>query len=240
MVQDFKGQARFVAENYGDSRLAKRFGVTFYPAIFVDDVLVATPKDFDNDDEKAGGRYIPFKSAASHERFRADLSRTIGLILAGRKDSARSEAAPAKMSAVDKLPDVALTDLDGRRLSLGGLAGKVVLVEMWATWCPPCRGTLGWLGGLKKRYGDRVAVVAIAVRSEEADVRKLTQELQLPLVWAMGTPDLSRAFGDVAALPTLHLFGGSGRAEASFYGAPPELHAEVEAKLASLLESSSR
>ena len=35
-----------MVENYGESELAKRFGVTRYPAIFVDDVLVATPKDF--------------------------------------------------------------------------------------------------------------------------------------------------------------------------------------------------
>ena len=45
-VAGFGGQARFVSENYGDSKLARRFGVTHYPAIFVDDVLVATPSDF--------------------------------------------------------------------------------------------------------------------------------------------------------------------------------------------------
>ena len=45
-MQGFGGQARFVVENYGESELAKRFGVTRYPAIFVDDVLVATPSDF--------------------------------------------------------------------------------------------------------------------------------------------------------------------------------------------------
>jgi len=39
-VQSFGGRARFVVENYGESQLAKRFGVTRYPAIFVDDVRV--------------------------------------------------------------------------------------------------------------------------------------------------------------------------------------------------------
>ena len=46
MVQGFGGKVSFVSENYGDSALAKRLGVTRYPAVFVDDVLVATPKDF--------------------------------------------------------------------------------------------------------------------------------------------------------------------------------------------------
>ncbi len=236
VVADFKGKARFVSENYGDSELAKRFGVNFYPVIFVDDVLVATPKDFYNENESAKGRYIPFKSAASHERFRADLSRMIDLILAGKKDAARAEAAPGKMEVVASLPDVAITDLDGRRLSRRDLAGRAVLVEGWATWCPPCRGTLGWLGGLKKRFGDRLAVVALAVQSEEPNVRKLVGELDLPLTWAMSTPEVLQALGDVSAVPTLFLFDREGKSAGAFYGAPPTLHGEAEAKLAALLK----
>jgi len=111
-----------------------------------------------------------------------------------------------------------------------------VVIELWATWCPPCRGTLAWLGGLKRRYGDRLAVVAIAVQSEEPDVRRLVADLKLPLDFAIGTPDLVRAFGDVSAVPTLLLFDADGRSAAAFYGAPPTLHADVEAALASLLK----
>jgi thiol-disulfide isomerase/thioredoxin len=237
VVQGFGGQARFVVENYGESELAKRFGVTRYPAIFVDDVLVATPSDFGfygKAKGAAGGRYAPLKSAASHERFRADLTRMIDLMLAGRKETARAEAAPAKSEGIAALPEVTITDLDGKTLSRADLAGRPVLVELWATWCPPCRGTLSWLGELKKRYGDRLAVVAIAVESPEAEVRKLVGELGLPLVWTLGTPEVVRAFGDVSAVPTLLLFDADGRAAGAFYGAPPGLHAEAEAKLASL------
>jgi thiol-disulfide isomerase/thioredoxin len=238
-VRGFGGKARFVSENYGDSELAKRFGVKRYPAIFVDDVLVATPKDFGfyGKGEGAGeGRYAPIRSAASHERFRADLKRMIELLLAGRKDVARAEAAPASTEEIAKLPAVTLTDLDGRTLTRADLAGRVVLVELWATWCPPCRGTLSWLGELKKRHGDRIAVVAIAVESEEADVRKLAGELKLPFAWVMGKPETVRAFGDVSAVPTLLVFDREGRTAGAFYGAPPTLHAEAEAKLAALVE----
>jgi thiol-disulfide isomerase/thioredoxin len=239
VVNGFGGKARFVVENYGGSELAKRFGVTRYPAIFVDDVLVATPKDFGfygKGEGEGEGRYTPWKSAESHERFRADLARMIELILAGRKDTARAEAAPAKAGEIAALPALALTDLDGKPLRREDLAGRVVLVEFWATWCPPCRGTLTWLGDLKKRHGDRLAVVALAVESEEAAVRKLAGELGLPLTWAMGTPEVARAFGDVSAVPTLFVFDREGRTAATFYGAPPTLHQEAEAKLAALLE----
>lgn len=237
MVQGFGGQARFVVENYGESELAKRFGVTRYPAIFVDDVLVATPSDFGfygNAKGAAEGRYAPLRKAESHERFRADLSRMIELILAGRKDAARAEARPAETKGIAALPEVTLTDLDGKTLSRADLAGRPVLVELWATWCPPCRGTLAWLGELKKRHGDRLAIVAIAVESPEAEVRKLATELGLPFVWTLGTPEVVRAFGDVSAVPTLLLFDAEGRAAGTFYGAPPGLHAEAEAKLTAL------
>jgi thiol-disulfide isomerase/thioredoxin len=227
-----------VSENYGDSKLAKRFGVTRYPAIFVDDVLAATPDDFGfygKGAAEGGGRYTPFKSAEAHEHFRADLSRMIRLVLEGRKDTARAEA-PAPAAAITLFPSVTFTDLDGRPVERTDLAGRAVVVELWATWCPPCRGTLGWLGDLKKRYGDRLAVVAIAVQSEEPNVRKLVADLKLPLVFAIGTPELVRAFGDVSAVPTLLLFDGQGHAAATYYGAPPTMHADAEAAIAALLK----
>jgi thiol-disulfide isomerase/thioredoxin len=237
VAQGFGGQARFVVENYGESELAKRFGVTRYPAIFVDDVLVATPNDFGfygNAKGAAEGRYAPLRKAESHERFRADLSRMIELLLAGRKEEARAQASPSEAKGIAALPSVTITDLEGRTLSRADLAGRPVLVELWATWCPPCRGTLAWLGELKKRHGDRLAIVAIAVESPEAEVRKLATELGIPLVWTMGTPEVVRAFGDVSAVPTLLLFDAEGRSAGAFYGAPPGLHAEAEAKLATL------
>lgn len=240
MVKQFGGRARFVVENSGGSELAKRFGVTRYPAIFVDDVLVATPNDFGfygKSGKGAGrGRYTPWRNAASHERFRADLSRMIELILAGRKDAARAQAAPGEPAEIAALPDLTFTDLDGKARSRDGLAGRVVLVEIWATWCPPCRGSLNWLGEVKKRHGDRVEVVAVAVESDEAGVRKMADELGLPFVWVMGTPELVRSLGDVSAVPTLRVFDREGRTAASFYGAPPDLHAAVETKLAALLQ----
>jgi cytochrome c biogenesis protein CcmG, thiol:disulfide interchange protein DsbE len=227
-----------VSENYGDSKLAKKFGVTRYPAIFVDDVLVATPNDFGfygKGAKEEGGRYSPLKSPAAHERFRSDLKRMIDLVLAGRTDAARAQAAPARTGEIAQFPAVTLKTLDDKTVTRADLAGKVVLAEFWATWCPPCRGTLGWLGEVKKRYGDRIVVLAIAVESEEPAVRELTRSLDLPLTWAMGSPEVARAFGDISAVPTLFLFDRSGRTAGAFYGAPPELHSRAESKVASLL-----
>jgi thiol-disulfide isomerase/thioredoxin len=239
VVRGYGDKARFVSENFGDSSVAKRFGVTRYPAIFVDDVLMATPKDFGfygKGEGEGDGRYTPWKNAQSHERFRTDLTRMIDLVLSGRKDVARAEAQPAKSDEVRELPAVTITDLDGRRLSRADLAGRPLLVELWATWCPPCRSTLAWLGELKKKHGDRLAIVTIAVDSDEANVRQVAESMKLPIVWAMGKPDVVRALGDVTSVPTLLLFDSEGRSAGAFYGAPPDLHPTAEARIAVLLK----
>ena len=238
MVQEFNGRARFVEENYGESDLAKRFGVRRYPAIFVNDVLVATPKDFGfygSGEGENNGRYAPIRDAASQTKFRADLSKVISLIVKGRPSEAKALAAPADTGEVAALPSFAVTDLDGKTLTQADLAGRVVLVDFWATWCPPCRGTMAWLGTVKQRYGDRVAVVTFALESDEADVRKLAAEMTLPFRWAMRSTEVLRAFGDVSAVPTLLVFDRNGRHAGAFYGSTPKLHGEADAAIANLL-----
>jgi thiol-disulfide isomerase/thioredoxin len=244
VVEEYGGRARFVSENYGQSGLAKRYGLTRYPALFVNDVLVATPNDFGfygAGEDGAGGRYAPFvRNAANQEKLQADLRRMVDLLLAGRAGEARAVARPSAEHAIARMPAFTLTDLDGHPVSRDSLLGRPVLVEFWATWCPPCRGTLQWLGTLRQRHGDRVAVLAIAVESADDAVRKVAGDSGLPIRFAMGQPQVVRAFGDLGAVPTLFLFGPDGRTEAVFYGATPTLHADAESAVARLLPGGSR
>jgi thiol-disulfide isomerase/thioredoxin len=153
------------------------------------------------------------------------------LVLAGDTASARVEAASAVETPVPALPAFTLTDLDGRPVTADDLKGKAVLVEFWATWCPPCRGTLAWLNELQRRHAGKLVVLAAAIESDEADVRRIRDELGLELRVAMGTPEMARAFGDLSAVPTLFVFDRQGRTLGSFFGAPPGLHTEVEQAL---------
>lgn len=226
-----------MTENFGASKLAEKFGVKGYPAVFVDGVLVAHPREFGYFGGGPTSRYAPWRSADSQAKFRADLTRMIDLILAGKKDvvsrERASDAAPSPQLAT--LPEIRLTDFAGRPVGPESLRGKVVLVEFWATWCPPCRSTLQWLGELKKKHGDRLEVIALAVESPEQEARDLAAQVGGDLHWAIATDAAGRSFGDITAVPTLFVFGSDGKAAQTFYGAPPDLHEQVGKAIEALL-----
>ena len=236
----YPGQVTFVTENLGASKLADRFGVKGYPAVFIDDVLIASPREFGyfGEKEKEGtGRYAPWKNADSQARYKADLIRMVDLVLSGKKDVVRREkgSQTAEPAGIKSLPGFTLSDLSGAALASTALDDRVVVVEFWATWCPPCRSTLDWLGRLKRAHGDRVAVVALAVESPETDVRSIAAELDPNIRWAISDAPTAQAFGDITAVPTLYVFDREKKTAGVWYGAPPDLHEQVEKKLTAIL-----
>lgn len=83
--------------------------------------------------------------------------------------------------AGDMAPDVKLTNLTtGERISLSDLRGKVVFVELWATWCGPCQRPMAALNALgdeqRAAWKDRVVIVPISIDAERARVRAHVRE----------------------------------------------------------------
>jgi thiol-disulfide isomerase/thioredoxin len=238
VAAQYPGRVTFINENFGASPLAERFGVKGYPAVFIDDVLIAVPRDFGYFGEVEGtGRYAPWRNADNQAKFKADLTRMIDLVLQNKKDVVVQERAGANaaLKELAVLPDFKLTDLSGHTLTKQALTGHVVLVEFWATWCPPCRSTLAWLGDLKQEYGDKLAIVALAVESPEDKVRSMVNSLSPNLHWAVTDASLAQAFGDITSVPTMFLFDSTGKTARISYGAPPDLHDQVEKTLKDLV-----
>mgnify|MGYP001235022142 FL=1 len=78
-------------------------------------------------------------------------------------------------------------------------------------------------------------IVAPAVESPEKDVRTVATAGAPDLRWAIADAATAQAFGDITAVPALFLFDRQGKATGVWYGAPPDLHEQVEKKLGALL-----
>ena len=220
----------FRVEDFGASPLAERFGIDKYPALFIDDVLVARPEDFYAWGGPGDGRYLPWSDLANRTKYQRDVKRMIEIRLAGGSVAA-SRTKPGSASAIAQLPALAIEDLAGKTFTFAAYRGKPLLVEFWAPWCPPCLETLEWL---RTSGPDNVQVVGLAVQSERAAVDKVLATRRPPGRYAMATREALEAFGDVAAVPTMFLADGKGNVVKVFYGAPPDLHQQVERALATL------
>ena len=234
MAREFGARVKVSVEEYGNSAMATKFGVRRYPVVFVDDVLVARPKDFGfgGREDVSGGLYVPWLEPANQRRFKDDLRRVVERRLAGEGvkglDVSEVTTAGNESDGPATLPALALTDVAGHAIDPAALANRAVVVEMWATWCPPCRSTMAWLPSLQKKYGNRATVIAIAVDSEDAEIKKAIATLKPNYAVVIGTPEVIEAFGAVAAVPKLIVFDRAGRKSQVIYGAPPDLHRQIE------------
>lgn len=89
-------------------------------------------------------------------------------------------AAHANLSVGTKAPDFTLKTLDGKTFKLLDsfkAPGNVVLLDIWATWCPPCKAEVPYLVNLQKKYKDKkVIIVGVAVDERKSDVEAFAKK----------------------------------------------------------------
>ena len=108
-------------------------------------------------------------------------------------------------------PAFTVTALDGRSMSSADWRGKVVLVNFWATWCPPCRAEIPDLIALQEKYREHLVIVGIAEDEGSVDVVKrfvAEHKINYPII--MSTPELRKIFPEVMALPTTFVLDREG------------------------------
>jgi thiol-disulfide isomerase/thioredoxin len=110
------------------------------------------------------------------------------------------------------IPAFEATDVTGKPVSTAKLRGKVVLVNFWATWCPPCREEIPALIELQKKYKDQLQIIGVAQDSgSAADVRQFMVEHGMNYPTVLITPELEKDFPGVYALPTTFMLDHDGR-----------------------------
>ncbi len=119
------------------------------------------------------------------------------------------------------VPAFAVEDLSGKSFESRQLDGKVVLVNFWATWCPPCRTEMPGFEQVYRDFHDQgFEILAIAADDTSPDrIAQFAAELQLTFPVIANQSRTARAFGGVAAVPTSFLIDRGGRIHSKVIGA---------------------
>ena len=135
-------------------------------------------------------------------------------------------------------PDFALRDLDGTMRDLASFRGRVVLLNFWATWCPPCQTEMLSMAGLYQTYRDYgFEVVAVSSDVQGAEVvQPYVTQLHLSFTTLLdATGQVTRLYG-VTSLPTTYLLDREGRLVTVAIGGYDWGKAEARALITSLLD----
>jgi thiol-disulfide isomerase/thioredoxin len=103
----------------------------------------------------------------------------------------------------EKAPALVLKDLRGRNLRLSDNKGKVVLLNFWATWCPPCRAEMPDLIKMQREYRSKgLQVIGVTYPPEEIkEVRQFIRKLGVNYPIALGTKETKTLFDETETLP---------------------------------------
>ena len=102
-----------------------------------------------------------------------------------------------------KRPELTLKDLNGRTIRLSKYHGKVVLINFWATWCPPCRAEMPDLIRLQREHAkDGLQIIGITYeRESKARVRRFAGRIKVNYPIILGTPEIKGRFSPDEILP---------------------------------------
>jgi thiol-disulfide isomerase/thioredoxin len=133
---------------------------------------------------------------------------------AGKSAGGASDLKPA--------PELVLTKVDGSgTISLGEQKGKVVLVDLWATWCGPCIAELPHLQALSDKYGpeDFLMLGIVLESGDPEDIQEFVTEKEVRYPQVLGEDGTKESFGPFLGFPTKYLIDRKGRVVKRYFGA---------------------
>jgi thiol-disulfide isomerase/thioredoxin len=137
-------------------------------------------------------------------------------------------------------PQFTLKDLDGRIVRLSDYRGKVVLINFWATWCPPCRAEMPDLVRLQREHGkEGLQIIGITYPPEQkARVRKFARSLKVNYPIILGTRQTKARFSSEETLPLTVVINRDGTVSEIISGIL--LPEEFEQKIKPLLKKNTK
>ena len=113
-----------------------------------------------------------------------------------------------------KAPSFSLKNTDGKRVSLADYKGKAVLINFWATWCPPCKVEMPWFIDLQKQYqaqGFTVLGISEDDVKDHPEVVKFKDKIGVNYPILLGDDAVGKAYGGLEFLPTSYYVGRDGK-----------------------------
>ena len=157
------------------------------------------------------------------------------LAACGTKPSGDSASAGSKAKAGAPAPDFTLQSTEGKTVKLADLKGKVVLLDFWATWCPPCRVSTPALVRLNEKFkGKDLAVIGINLDEDHSEVAPYLQKEKIVHQVLYGTGDVESNY-KVRSIPTFYILDPNGLIVKHYEGYHPDFEKEWETEINSLL-----
>ncbi|MFN3386285.1 MAG: TlpA family protein disulfide reductase [Candidatus Thermochlorobacter sp.] len=153
----------------------------------------------------------------------------LSLLLMGL--SSANEPRVAKLSKPKTLAETALAPAftlettDGKKVSLSDFKGKGVIINFWATWCPPCRAEIPDMIELQKIYADKFSFIGIAVSDKPEKVAVFVKEKGINYPVVMGNEKVAADYGkfieggQIRGIPTSFVINRKGEIIDAFVGA---------------------
>ena len=136
----------------------------------------------------------------------------------------------------DPAPTFALPTAAGDIIALPRLAGKVVYVDFWASWCAPCRRSFPWMNELHQRYAARgLTIVAVNVDRKRADAEQFLARYPAEFAVVFDPAGVSPGAYAVPGMPTSYLIDARGNIVHVEQGFLDDRQAALEARIRSLL-----
>lgn len=154
-----------------------------------------------------------------------------GVWAAGCQSASQSNTAnqqPAGGLESQVLPDFAVRTFDGQSVQLAQYRGKIVILDLFATWCPPCRMEIPFFVALQEEHRDAVAVVGLSYDQVPAEqVRAFAKELNVNYDLYWGSEEIARFVG-LRGIPHTLVLDQEGRIYKSYVGYRPKTVFEAD------------
>lgn len=136
-------------------------------------------------------------------------------------------------------PDFSLPDLDRRMVRLRDFQGKIVFLNFWATWCPPCRQEMPSMERLYQDFKDKgLVMLAVNIRESPEKVRSFMQDFRLSFTALLDSKGKVSELYGVFAIPTTYIIGGRGEVIGRAIGMRNWASEEAKSQFRDVIENS--